>query len=184
MTQLVESKEKQILDAAELMVSAGGYNAFSFREVAKAVGIKSSSVHYHFPTKADLGAAVAKYYTEKFIFALGDPAELLSAGNDPVEVYISAFERALKEDKRMCLCGLLGAELASLPSEVAKQTRAFFEQNITWLKAAYELKGSKDAGSAALKTIALLEGAMILSNALGDAEAFQKAAQTLRAGDH
>ncbi len=47
------------------MVQARGYNALSFREIAKEVGIKSAGVHHHFPTKGDLGAALARQYTEK-----------------------------------------------------------------------------------------------------------------------
>jgi TetR/AcrR family transcriptional regulator, transcriptional repressor for nem operon len=47
-----------IMDAAELRMRGGGFNGFSFREIADDVGIKSSSVHYHFPTKEKLAAAV------------------------------------------------------------------------------------------------------------------------------
>lgn len=177
----VENKELQILEAAELMVAAGGYNAFSFREVAKAVGIKSSSVHYHFPTKADLGAAVAKYYTDKFVDNLGEPADILDAGGNPIEVYFGAFERALTQDRRMCLCGLLGAELVSLPPEVARETKVFFERNIAWLEVAYRLLGSANAHQDAMKAVALLEGAMIVSNALGDNETFANATRILAA---
>jgi len=58
------AREHAILEVAQEMVRQGGYNNFSFRNIATAVGIKSSSVHYHFSTKEDLGVAVAKYYTE------------------------------------------------------------------------------------------------------------------------
>lgn len=40
-----------IMDAAERRMRIGGFNGFSFREIAADVGVKSSSVHYHFPTK-------------------------------------------------------------------------------------------------------------------------------------
>ena len=43
-----------IMDAAERRMQAGGFGGFSFREIASDVGIKSSSVHYHFPTKEDV----------------------------------------------------------------------------------------------------------------------------------
>ncbi len=57
------SKKEAILNAAENKARLGGYNNFSFRELANEVGIKSASVHYHFPTKADLGAELVKRYT-------------------------------------------------------------------------------------------------------------------------
>ena len=49
-----------IMDAAERRMQRGGFGGFSFREIAADVGIKSSSVHYHFPTKEDLSAAVIR----------------------------------------------------------------------------------------------------------------------------
>ena len=171
----MESKEVEILKAAEVMIREGGYNAFSFREIAKEIGIKSSSVHYHFPTKADLGAAIAEYYTDNFLNYLGDPKELVAQGKSPIEVYIAAFRGALVNDKRMCLCGLLGAEINSLPPEVAAQTKIFFERNIAWLAQAYSLQSSENAKEQAMHTLALLEGAMIMSNVLKDIEVFDSA---------
>lgn len=165
----VNNKEQKILEAAEKMVREGGYNAFSFRDIAKEVGIKSSSVHYHFPTKEDLGAAVAAYYTDTFLNALGEPEDWINAGKDPVKAYVKAFKDALTKDKRMCLCGLLGAEMDGLPPAVAAQTRVFFERNVDWLSRAYALqRGRKGAKERAVQTLALLEGAMIVGNVLGD----------------
>ena len=54
-----------IMDAAERRIRLGGFNGFSFREIAADVGIKSSSVHYHFPTKENLAAAVIHRYTDE-----------------------------------------------------------------------------------------------------------------------
>ena len=45
------TKKQELLAVAQNKVREGGYNNFSFRELAKEVGIKSASVHYHFPTK-------------------------------------------------------------------------------------------------------------------------------------
>ena len=53
-----------ILDAAEARMRLGGFNGFSFRGIAADVGVKSSSVHYHFPTKETLAAAVIHRYTD------------------------------------------------------------------------------------------------------------------------
>ena len=54
-----------IMDAAERRMQLGGFGGFSFREIAADVGIKSSSVHYHFPTKEDLAAAVIRRWAEE-----------------------------------------------------------------------------------------------------------------------
>jgi len=65
---------------SEVKVRLGGYNNFSFREIANEVGIKSARVHYHFPTKADLGAELAHQYTDAFLGALGDFDEIKARG--------------------------------------------------------------------------------------------------------
>ena len=54
-----------IMDAAERRMQQGGFGGFSFREIAADVGIKSSSVHYHFPTKENLAAAVIRRWAER-----------------------------------------------------------------------------------------------------------------------
>ena len=54
-----------ILDAAERRMQIGGFGGFSFREIAADVGIKSSSVHYHFPTKENLAAAVIRRWPKR-----------------------------------------------------------------------------------------------------------------------
>jgi AcrR family transcriptional regulator len=67
----------------------GGYDGFSFRELAADVGVKSASVHHHFPTKAILGAGVARRYTDRF-------TEAVKAGPQPgtVKAWREAFRRA------------------------------------------------------------------------------------------
>jgi len=119
------------------MVRQGGYNSFSFRSIATAVGIKSSSVHYHFSTKEDLGVAVAKFYTDNFMNMLGDPADMLALKRDPIEQYTKIFRNEVREGNGMCLCGMLGAESKILPERVMIETRQFFQRNIEWLENAY-----------------------------------------------
>jgi TetR/AcrR family transcriptional repressor of nem operon len=180
----MEKKEQAILKITEEMVRRGGYNGFSFREIAKQVGIKSSSVHYHFPTKEDLGVAVAKYYTERFFETLGQAQELLDNNRDPIQSYVSAFRQALSEDKRMCLCGLLGAEIDGLPERVVEQTQEFFRLQLAWLEDAYRLMDPDNntqtiARKKASQTLALLEGAIVTSNVLDDISLFDSAAELL-----
>jgi TetR/AcrR family transcriptional repressor of nem operon len=172
------SKREELLAAAQSKVRSGGYSNFSFRELATEVGIKSASVHYHFPTKSDLGAELARQYTDRFLSNLGDPLELVSDGKNPIDIYVNQFRNALIMDKKMCLCGLLGAESDGLPDKVQYETKRFFERNIVWLEMAYQVvaAGNKNSAKAnAIKTISLLEGAMLVSKTLGDNQIFEQA---------
>ncbi|MEM1155584.1 MAG: TetR/AcrR family transcriptional regulator [Pseudomonadota bacterium] len=171
-------KATEILDIAERMARQGGYGGFSFREIAKEAGVKSASVHYHFPTKEDLGIALANRYTEQFLESLGNPSDFASP-QDALEHYHNHFRKALTEDGLMCLCGMLGTQYLVLPDALRRETRLFFERNIDWLEGVYERAGEpatpQARREAAVKLIATLEGAMILAQTLDDNAYFESA---------
>ena len=175
-------KAEEILDIAERMARQGGYNGFSFREIANAVGVKSASVHYHFPTKQDLAAAVARRYTANFLDALGAPARHSSA-ESAISSYIDAYRKALVNDGLMCLCGVMGAEIDDLPPVVRAEAKRFFEKNIDWLMKALGSGGSPADERArrerAAHIIATLEGAMILARSIEDNKYFDYAVKGL-----
>jgi len=177
------AKAEEILDVAERMARIGGYNGFSFREIAKEVGIKSASVHYHFPGKAELGVAVARRYTERFLNGLGAPDEPGAEPEALLKRYVAAYRSALVDDGLMCLCGMLGAEIAYLPEVVAQEAKRFFEANIAWLTTVLARKGGeRDVRADALRMISTLEGALILARSLDDVSAFDAATRGLVTG--
>jgi TetR/AcrR family transcriptional repressor of nem operon len=176
-----DKRTEAILDAAEGMARVRGYNGFSFRDLAQMVGIKSASVHYHFPSKADLGAALARRYTDRFLAALDSPVAVSPGGEAAATLalkrYIAAYRAALMVDDKMCLCGMFGAEIGALPETVVLETRRFFERNVAWLTASFG--GGNAARREALKTISALEGALILARSLGDKRVFDEVAEAL-----
>lgn len=169
-------KAEEILDAAEKLARSGGYGGFSFRDLARGVGIKSASVHYHFPTKEDLGIAMTQRYNERFIHGLGDPRGEGTV-DEKIGRYVNAFRTSMIEDRLMCLCGLFGAEVTSLPGNVAEETRVFFERNRDWLMAvlADDTRFADDDARerAALTLIAKLQGAMIMARTMIDVGVFE-----------
>jgi AcrR family transcriptional regulator len=56
----VKETAERLMDLAEVHIRSAGYDGFSFRALAAEIGIKSASVHHHFPTKATKAAAVAR----------------------------------------------------------------------------------------------------------------------------
>lgn len=174
---------EMILAAATRRMRDGGFHDVSFRDIAADVGIKSASVHHHFPTKDDLGAAVVTAYTERFVAALGDPANGNSTVDDLLARYVGLFRASLRQDRQMCLCGILGSELQSLPAGVQHAARQFFQANIAWLETVLARKSphaSKASINAqALRILATLQGAMLISHTLGDDAAFDAVAQQL-----
>ncbi|MEM1385768.1 MAG: helix-turn-helix domain-containing protein [Pseudomonadota bacterium] len=93
-------RRDRILDIAEHLAPRRGYHGFSFRDVAAGVGVKSASVHHHFPTKSDLTAALADRYRTRFLGMLGEPS-----GPEALRLLVAGYRAALVEADAMCLCG-------------------------------------------------------------------------------
>jgi TetR/AcrR family transcriptional repressor of nem operon len=130
---LSESAREAILAAARRTAQAHGYGGLNFRDIGAEVGIKAASIYHHFPSKADLGAAVAKRYWEDTAAAL----EALSEANgDPrkaLRAYPGLFRRSLEQDNRMCLCSFMAAEYDDLPDKVKDEVQTFADVNVAWL---------------------------------------------------
>jgi TetR/AcrR family transcriptional repressor of nem operon len=174
-----------IMDTAKAMVQAKGYNALSFRELAKAVGIKSASIHYYFPTKGDLGAALARRYIETAVDYFGQ----LAARGDDVRTtflaYVDVFRAALRNDNRMCLYGIMAAEYGDLPVEVRTAVDAFSAANVVWLSQLLAPRHPEldEAGlqARALAVFAAIEGAQLVARGRGDIGIFDQMLETYSA---
>ena len=173
-----------IMAAARKMVQTRGYNGLSFRELAKEVGIKSASIHYHFPTKGDLGQALAKRYTEDGLAYLTG----LRADSDDLSLwmkgYTEIFRMALVNDNRMCLCGIMAAEYDDLPPEVRAEVDAFTDVNVRWLSEVLSIcrpqLSDEENQQQALAIYAAVEGAQLVARGRDDIGVFDATVQAYR----
>ena len=134
---MTKSTKDLLLDAAEQRIRTSGYNGFSFRDLANDLGIKSSSVHYHFTTKEDLVEGTVNRYTKTLLAALGDPADLVAKGQNPIVAFAKAYEASYLQSKAMCLCGVLAAEKVQLSDGLNTALNTFFDENLAWLNAVF-----------------------------------------------
>ncbi|MBB4642547.1 TetR/AcrR family transcriptional regulator [Rhizorhapis suberifaciens] len=170
-----------ILAAAMPIVQARGYNGLSFRELAKVVGIKSASIHYHFPSKADLGAALVRRYREYVRDGFRTISDHLPDLGACLNAYVNGFRQTLENGNRMCLCGLLGAEYDELPDPVKDEIEGFVEDNVTWIAgmiSASRAVSHENARAHALAIYAALSGAQLIARSRGDISIFDAVAQS------
>ena len=170
-----ETIRDAILVSAERRARQAGYNGFSFREIADDVGIKSASVHYHFPTKADLAREVMDRYRANALTTLGEVVSADEALAKLVELFRSAARNS-----EMCLCGSFGASSGVLPDEVRNSAVLFSLALAEWLRAAPG--ADTDLPLPALSIIALLEGALLLSVTARDPSHFERGVAPLITG--
>ena len=168
-----DSMRERILDAAEGRARQSGYHGFSFRELAADVGIKSASVHYHFPTKAELAEALTDRYAQAASERLGAPETPL----DAFDRVAALFRNAILVDDKMCLCGVFGAERDGLPPEVAAATERYFRSLIALLEGAEQ---NAAAPYRAETILSAFEGALLLVKATGDRSVFDRVVEDLR----
>jgi TetR/AcrR family transcriptional regulator, transcriptional repressor for nem operon len=154
-------KAIEILEAAELRIRRGGFDAVSYRDLATDVGIRAASVHYHFPQKALLGAAVVDRYTEKVLAAIGSVDLEKATVAEHLRRLCGAYEMAVRDQGLMCLCCVLGSESRDLPDLVVEAVRRFFTALLDWVELV--LADRPDAKILAANTIGSLQGTMILA---------------------
>jgi TetR/AcrR family transcriptional regulator, transcriptional repressor for nem operon len=178
---------QRILDTAERLIQMRGYNAVSYADIGSSLRLTNASLHYHFPSKSDLGTRLMERYTQSFLGALANIDATSSRAGEKLARYVAIYSDVLAND-RMCLCGMLAAEYATLPKALKVAVTAFFDANEKWLAAvlesgadAGELRVDGSAKEAARVLVAGLEGAMMVARAYGDPSRFKRAAQHLLA---
>ena len=178
--------KQRIMAAARLTVQDRGYSGLSFRELAKDVGIKSASIHHYFPTKGELGGALAVRYTADFAEYLdGLLAESLDQ-ETCIRKYTDVFRNTLLNENRMCLAGIMAAEHKELPDEVRAEVVKFGEMNVRWLAQVLSLgKGARTDVEAirrrALAIFGAIEGAQLVSRSRSDIAVYDEIVEAYRA---
>ena len=174
-----------ILDVAERLVQQRGFNGFSYADVADELGVTKAGLHYHFAGKAELGEALMTRYAERFAEALAEIDRAETSAPAKLRAYAALYGNVLSAE-RMCLCGMLAAEYATLPAGMQRVVLRFFDDNERWLVGVLEsgrrdgsLSFEQSAADAARLIVSALEGAMLVSRPFADTKRFDAAAAAL-----
>ena len=174
----------KILAAATRIAQAHGYGGLNIRNLAADVGIKAASIYHHFPSKADLAAAVAKRYWEDSAAVLEG---LWTESSDPLDClrqYPNTFRKSLENDNRMCLCSFMAAEFDDLPEAVKKEVQTFADVNVAWLSkvlSAAAVVSSKESKRRARAIFAAVAGAQLMARSRSDISLFDAVIESYRA---
>jgi len=178
------STRTALLDLAQDLAQTRGFNAFSYQDLAAGIGIRTASIHHHFPTKADLGREVMARYREQFRGYLEAIETHTPSGRPRLEEFAELFRNTLRKGNRLCLCGMLAAEFATLPASVRREVKRFYEETETWLarildegRAAKDFSYTGSSAPVARAYFATLEGAMIAARTFDDESRLARAAQ-------
>jgi len=174
------STAELILRCARSSIIAGGYNGFSYADIAAAVGIRKASVHHHFPTKIDLVRTLVKQYREEAETGIAEIERHVADPLDQLRSYTGYWESCIgNPESSYCICALLATQIPVLPDEIVFEVRAYFRSLSAWLTSVLE-RGARqgsitvtdDARSEAEVLMAAVHGAMLSARAYGDPHVF------------
>ncbi|MEM9103165.1 MAG: TetR family transcriptional regulator C-terminal domain-containing protein [Pseudomonadota bacterium] len=167
--QQLNATAHKVLDVAEKFTQLNGFNAFSYKDLQNEVGVKTSSIHYYFPTKQDLAFVMAERYLNRFQESLAAIEQTQERGINRLVALGQIFIHVVNEGK-FCLCGMLASDMLSLPANVNSKLEAFFTCIEDWVvKTVHlgvnqnEIDSSIDAKSFAQQFLASLEGGMLIA---------------------
>lgn len=176
---------RRALDVAERLVQTRGFNGFSYADIAEALGVTKASLHYHFATKAELGRHLIERYEAAFLDTLASIDAGQRRAPDKLKRYATIYGDVLRAN-RMCLCGMLASDYATLPKPMRDKVRHFFDENERWLARVVDegrTSGQLDFEGAPVEVarmiVASLEGAMMLARSYGEVSRFDATAERL-----
>lgn len=189
MSHAVAATRDRILDVSQRLIQARGFSAFSYADIAAEIGIRKASIHHHFATKAELAVALMVRYRSAFDAALVQIAAERASAPARLKAYQQLFANVLRDDHRLCMCGMFAADFDALPADVREEVRAFFDDNEVWLakvlaegKKRGELSFRGTPRSRARVILSALEGAMLVARTYRDVGMFESiAADIVRA---
>lgn len=176
----------QILDLAENLLQLRGYVGFSYNDISTALEVKNAAIHYHYPSKNDLGLALVQRYRDRFRRWFAEQHQPDATPRDKLEWYLAMTCKYVDQGFKICPAGILEADFNVLPADMQAETQALVREALEWFSAVLEeglacgdFRFSGPPRDKAIVILAALQGALQMARALG-AEVFQAALGQLR----
>lgn len=179
----MNDNRNRLIEVAEESVRRGGLKALSFRTLAEQIGIKSSSVHYHFPEKSDLARVLIEQYRDQLFVEL----DAIAANDMSLRDQFLAFTRVFASEadgNRICLLGMMAAEFASLNPHNQALLASVFSNLEHWLATLFDRRQVEldtPLSSSQLSRLVLsgLEGSLLVDRVMTGSDRLEAQKQAL-----
>jgi AcrR family transcriptional regulator len=165
-----DTKEEIVL-LADNLIRTRGFNAFSYADIAGILNIRNAAIHYHFPTKGDLGAEVI----DRELELIGHRREEWKglAGDERIKKIMATFYGSSRKGM-ICLTSSLTAAYDTLPPVMQQKVVQLCETILDWVANSLE-KGREEMslhfhGKAKDRALLLMSGllsSLLFSRVLG-----------------
>lgn len=175
-------RRTELLNCAENVARRHGFNGFSYADLANEIGIRKASIHYHFPSKADLAVALIERYANTFAHTLAVIDETTDVAADRLAAYVQCYRSALGGGVKLCLCVAFSISRDSLSEEALVELDTFHSDSLTWLTKTFELANrdgsvshSSEPMNEACALLAAVEGAQLIARSTKKVTDFDRA---------
>ncbi|WP_423198815.1 MULTISPECIES: TetR/AcrR family transcriptional regulator [unclassified Cupriavidus] len=175
---------EQLLEHTLVLIRRRGFNGFSYRDLAELVGVKTSSIHYYFPSKDDLVLEAVREYSARITERIRNIDPELPV-LEQARQYLEPIRATCGSDQ-ICLAGMLSTEVLCLPESVHAVLKDFYAINESWLtrllergQAERETPYPVPPAMLAQVVYGALQSGLISARLFGTQERVESAAQTL-----
>ncbi len=177
---------KKIIDLGEKLLLRQGFNGFSYADIAAPLGVKNAAIHYHFPSKCDLGLAVIQRARSRFKrWCTGEGTARMSDW-EKLNGFFQIYHHYLAKSDSVCLSGALETDFTTLPPPMQEEARGLVLDLLTWMD--QFLSGARDRGTfsfpgtprdQAIVVLAVMQGSLQMIRAM-DPSIFEAAVGQVR----
>lgn len=162
----MKDTKTEIVELATNLILERGFNAFSYADIAKALQIKNAAVHYHFPTKEDLGVAVMKQQ-QSFVKTLIHNLKVQGVSEIGQLMALIDIYNGCVTNKLICALGSMGSDVLTLSERVQVEIKNDYVKVWEWVSQI--LEAGKDKNLFRFEGQASTKAAMILNNLMAGA---------------
>ena len=156
-----------------------GYEGASLALISEATGLGKGSLYNFFPGgKEEMAAAVLADVDAWFEENVFTPLREEPDAEQAVSRMLDAVDAYFRSGRRVCLVGAFA--LDDVRSRFPERIRGYFARWVEALAVTLTRLDRKDAAALAEEAVSLIQGAIVLSRALGDTGAFDRAIDSLR----
>lgn len=155
----------RILNLGEELLLARGFNAFSYQHIARELGVKPAAIHYHFPSKEDLGLAVVHRQLGRLRKWRDLPRVTELTPVQQLDALLDVYRQRAAHGPQVCLFGSLAADFLTLPAPMQQELRTFSAELTHWL--AGVLAAGRADGSLQFAGHPFSKAALVLTSLVG-----------------
>lgn len=121
----------EILRLGEEFIRTKGYNSFSYADIAEIIQIRKATIHYYFPTKADLGTEIIKNTIQKFHTAIKEWEQY--SYDIQLKNWVALYADSKKRNW-VCITGALSPDFDTLPFKMQVELKLLINDVFSWLE--------------------------------------------------